>query len=183
MREPAVGASRRACARATASAAVCGGGVEQAHARSAPATHDALGAHRVALVGHRRRADLLAPRTAPRPRLQAGEQAQVGARTCARSAPMPASAASTREVDLARVGLAGDGEARARSRSAAVDAAGRARSTFVVVAVEEREEGGLRAGRALHAAEAQRRRSAALELLEVEQRGPGSTGRRACRRS
>ena len=135
-----------------------------------------LGAHRVALVGHRRRADLvLVERLGEL--AHALQQAQVGAHLVAALGD----AGEQREelaVQLAGVGLAGDrdaaGEAEARG-DAAVELA-----HLGVVAVEQREEARLRAGRALDAAAAQRR-EAVRRSRRGRARGPAPRGRRACR--
>ena len=137
-------------------AAVWLGGGGQAHGEPGDRAHP-LGSHRVPLVGHGRRADLLGLE-----RLL--DLALVGQQPQVRAEPMRAlgDAGERGEhlgIDLARVGLA-------RDRIGLVEAERRGdhaveRLDLGVVAVEQRQEAGLGAGRPLDAQELQARRSGA----------------------
>ena len=116
---------RRACARSTARACVWFAfGSSETTKRASDA--DALGAHRVALVRHRRRADLLALERL----LDLAERLQQAhvARELRRARGDAGDDAEHLRVELARVGLAGDGERRARSPSRAVTRASSSRT-------------------------------------------------------
>ncbi len=95
--------------------------------------------------------------------LAALQQPQIGGGLVALVA-MPARTSSTCDVDLARVGLAGDGVARGEAHLLGHQLVEPA--DFGVVAAEQFQEAGLRAGGALRAAGLQLR-NAMLELLQV----------------
>ena len=124
---------------------------------------DALGAHRVPLVRHRARPDLLLLERL----LDLAERLQHPhvARELRRARRDPRDDAEHLRVDLARVRLAGDGQGRVESHRRGDPAVELAH--LRVVALEQLEEARLRAGRPLHAAQRQVR-EAEVEVREVE---------------
>ena len=122
-----------------------------------------LGPHRVALVGHRRRADLLGLERLLELAL-VGQQPQVGAEPV-RALGDPRQRGQHLGVDLARVGLARDGIGLGEAERLGHHPV--ERLDLGVVAVEELEEAGLRAGRPLDPQELQLGEPM-LDLAQVE---------------
>ena len=122
-----------------------------------------LGPHRVPLVGHRRRADLLGLERLLDLAL-VGQQPQVGAEPVGALGD-PRQRAEHLGVDLARVGLARDGIGLGEAERLGHHAV--ERLDLGVVAVEELEEAGLRAGRPLDPQELQLGEPL-LDLAQVE---------------
>mmetsp|Transcript_874 Transcript_874/g.1261 ORF Transcript_874/g.1261 Transcript_874/m.1261 type:complete len:427 (-) Transcript_874:221-1501(-) len=139
-----------------------GGGGGQRHHVAGQRAH-ALGAHGVALVGHRAGPDLLL-REGLLHLLEVGEQPHVAGHLV-RALGHAAQHAEDVVVDLARVGLAGDGDGPLEAHQLAhAPVQG---LHLLVVALEQLQEGGLRARGALHPAHGQPCQLR-LQPLEVE---------------
>ena len=153
-----------------------GGVARQADQEARQAAHP-LAAHGVAFVGHRRGADL-ARSDGLIDLLAVGEQAQIGAVLVGRL-PQAGQHIEDLAIDLARVGLAGDGEDPVEAHFACYQVIELAHA--VVVASKQFEEAGLGAGGSLDASEAEGIQ-AVVDLVEVEhevlapQTGPFADG-------